>query len=985
MKKLRYVFPETKNFREQRPDICWWQMYGWIEGYGVLFDPVLQSIIAVIPEWENGYAGNFRAGDFIITSCAQASEKFKDIAHPGLYIRPRNGIEIREFSRKSEKEKISTPLGDYYYPFGFIFDRYQNASTSWKIGGSPAIKKSNESLAVCFELFAMFGHFRHEIPERCFTDCADIVARLFEELGFKRRPDRLEQWQSDTRVDFQAYGLNRLFVQWFLEINGAAKEMVREADDFYSKAVSAWGAGDPRKVAEFLGEAFGGLAKLRKSFSQMDVLFLECPHLGILFADKGFFELEWPEQSKRMIFSYFNQIEKHAYKVSLEAGASCWKNLAARYPELGVKLKELWEKGALELTNGTFSLPYALLSPLAFQYWQFKKGHDAFKKVFGKAPETYQCQENSLTPQMPELLKHFGYKKAFHVTQNHGEAPPEKSEFIKWVSPAGHGLAAMSAQNPLLTRKGNNYFLDLPLIHHEYGRENRSLNYINFQDLGYVPFRLQMIRAHKYAPVWGRFALAGAAFGKITEKTLEPKSYPADAYKISANIFYSDETNINALSHYERFYALVGLRRQLLLAAQAAGKISELYEPINESIENLCLLEAHDCGVVQGQRRGEFHSTNTMETPPYSRETLSRKISEIAAEITSNFDKNVQKISGEGAGELYNAAEVALGFARVKYPALFSGKGTVCHGNAVYAAGPFGAFSAARPTVAGELTNAGNCNWEVRAEGSTVAIGYKSNKILFAPVDRKRGRFELFKSELKKDGVLNFAQFFWISQNPHLQLVLTSVVFADGCDYVEIDVQYSPRNDFDVVSKWDDYLALEFSAGAGLKNVFRFNPNVSSLTSENRVASPYCLVVETAAGNAASFMNEGAVLYELDRENGKINWVFHVACETVRERRMALAFGKKDPFRLSRAWGQGVLPLNALNNQFLTEQNWDGLSVEDLIEPDTVLVSNLKDTDVECPLINIVSAENMAGEKVLNNSKIKLKPFELALIKLVRW
>ena len=36
-----------------------------------------------------------------------------------------------------------------------------------------------------------------------------------------------------------------------------------------------------------------------------------------LFKDKGFFELEWPEYSRKMIFSYFEQIEKHGYKVNI--------------------------------------------------------------------------------------------------------------------------------------------------------------------------------------------------------------------------------------------------------------------------------------------------------------------------------------------------------------------------------------------------------------------------------------------------------------------------------------------------------------------------------------------------------------------------------------------------------------------------------------------------------------------------------------------
>jgi hypothetical protein len=960
-------------------------MYGWMEGYGVLFDPVIQSLTGGVPEWENGWNGMFSDGDFIISSCAQASGDFKDISLPGLYVRPCAGIEIQESSRRSEKERISTPLGDFYYPFGYEFDRYEAGLSRWKMGSSPAVVKTSGSLALSFELFAMFGKFRSEIPERCFIDCADVLAELLNELGFKGKGlGRLDGWRSDLRMDFQAYGLNRLLIQWFLELNNASRDLVGEADKSYLKAVDAWLSGEEGRVSEFLGKAFAGLTELRKRFSGMDILFLEYPHLGILFEDMGFFELEWPEYSKDMLLSLLGQVEKHGYKVGIEAGASCWKNLTDRYPEIVGKIKEVCAKGAAELTNGTFSLPYALMSPLSLQYWQFRKGDETFKKIFGMSPETYQCQENSLTPQMPELLRHFGYKRALHITQNHGEAPPEKTDFIKWVSPAGHGLPAMVALNPVLTRKGNNYFFDLPLVHHEYGRKSKSLNYVNFQDLGYVPFRLQMIRAHKYASVWGRFALASEAFENMIESKLESKTYPADAYKFSGKFFYPNETNVNSLSHYECLYAKVALRRQLLIAAHATGRLNELYEAINSSIEKICLLEAHDCCYVQGQRRGEFHSHNTMLNPPYSRETLVRKVTKIASEISSSLESHLGEISGDAACVLFNAAEVPLCFARIRYPELFSGKGLIRHGNAVYAAGTFKAFAAVTPDMVDELKDANlpfdNGVWKIAADASRINIGYKGERMSFAPVDKKHGRFELISSGLKKAGSLNFVEFLWVLKEPLLQSLMTTLVFSDDGDYCEISVKYSPRSDFDAVTKWNDCLALEFDAGSELKDVFRFNPNVRAVTCEDKIASPYYLSVASSAGHVASFMNEGAPLYELDRVGGKVSWVFHAACETVHERRMALVFGKDDAFLLSRAWGQGLIPTGAVKEDFPAGTEWEGISVEDFTSPDTMLVSNLHSCDHEFIFANAACAKNMCGESVLNDSRIRLKPFEMAQI-----
>lgn len=983
MKRIRYVFPKTINFREVRPVICWEHMYGWMEGYSVLFDPVVASLTQVIPEWENGWAGEAQAGDFVVTSCAQASDEVKGRACPGLYVRPSSEVKTLDCVRLSEKERLSTPIGEFFYPFRLHYDRYAKGDGSWRLGGRPAVIRNGDSASLCFELFAMFGWFRSEMPEQCFTACADVVAVLLKELGLPGGRKEPSGWQSDLRIDFHAYGLNRLLIQWLLDMEGVPRTRVIEADTCYSEALAAWRGGERHKVANLLQKAFEKLAEIRVSISPTDFLFLEYPHLGILFEDKGFFELEWPEESKNMFLSYFDQIERHAYKISLEAGASCWRNLADRYPNLGAKLKTLWETGAVELTNGTFSLPYALMSPLSLQYWQFRKGRETFEKTFGRVPRTYQCQENSLTPQMPELLRHFGYDKAFHVTQNHGEAPAEKADFIKWTSPSGHSLPALTVQNPILARKGANYYLDLPLVRCEYGRRPGTLNYINLQDLGYVPFRCQMIRAHKYAPVWGRYALADEAFQNIPAENVERKSYTADAYRFSEKFFYPNETNVNSLSHYERIYELVGLRRQILLASLSAGRLSELRPPLDEVIEELCLLEAHDCCYVQGQRRGEFHSGNTFDTPPYSRETLTQKLAEIIVDVSARLAESAAAAAPGGASKLYNAAEAPLHFARVRFPKLFTGGGIVQHRNFSYAAGSFDAFTAADPTAVGMLSNcaADECgDWKVCSKASGVEIIHGGRRISFRPVDRKQGYFMPLKSECRKAGPLRFATFTWSLDSSSIQLLETTLVFTDYSGHAEILVRYTPRADFAAASKWDDYLALEFDVGEPLKKVFRFNPNFRSPTAEDRVASPCYLAVEGGDGKTLSLLNEGTPLYELDRGGGKVKWVFHVACETVHERRMALAFGGGDSFHLSRAWAQGVLPLKKVENEFLGEHAWDGISVEDVVGPNTLLVSNLRDSVNESELGQGASFRPLVYGKPEDSSTLSLKPFELGLI-----
>ena len=543
----------------------------------------------------------------------------------------------------------------------------------------------------------------------------------------------------------------------------------------------------------------------------------------------------------------------------------------------------------------------------------------------------------------------------------------------------------MTAPNPALGRKGNNYFLDLPFVHNEYGVKNKRLNYVNFQDLSYAPFRIHMILAHKYAPVWGRFALPEEAFKGVSKYALEAKSYYADAYKFSEKFFYPNETNVNALSHYERIYSLTGLRRQLLLAAYATGKLSELFNEINEVIEKLCLMEAHDCCYVQGQRKGEY-AAQLVENPPYSRETLAQRITEIASSVSYTLNKVNEKIAGENSTSLYNAAETTLSFASLKSSVKFDGKCAVQYDGKTFAVGPFKAFSSSEPTDAPEMKDAvlpfDNGIWKIGIESSKIALNYKGQKLTFSPVDKRNGQFKLFKSELKRSGTLNFAKFTWMIENPDVQTVLTTIVFSDEGDYAEINVKYSPRNSFDTADKWSDYLALEFDTVSSIDKAFRFNPNVRSLTAENRVASPYYLAIESSDNTSASFMNEGASLYELNRKDGKVNWLFHVACETHHERRMGIALGKTDAFQLSRAWGQGLLNIKSEISPLLEDVDWQDVSVEDFVTPDTLLISNLSDRTSELKINKNLfsSAENMLGESITDSNHLKLKPMELALV-----
>jgi hypothetical protein len=967
-------------------------MYGWIDGYGILFDPVVQQQIKSIPEWANGWGGVNTDVDFIVTSCTQASSEIPEFMIPGIYIRPSR---LNAEKRLSEKELIQTPIGDYYYPCRLPFDKYKNGIENWQMAGSYSVAENAGKLHVAFELFSMIWSWNGDWPERRLIEGADIFTSLLFELNPRESnnySDYSKEFQS-LRVDFQSYGINRFFIQWFLEYCGEDKNTVTNADYHYLQALELFNSRKFDAVRKSLKNAFSELSKIRKLHSNLEMYFLDYPHLGILLEDKGFFELEWPQYTRETMLSYFDNIEKHGYKVSLEAGASCWNQLIKRFPELGSKLRELWNSGKIDLTNGTYSLPYALVSPLILQYWQFKLGKETFEKVFKKSPVTYQCQENSLTPQLPELLLHFGYKQALHITQNHGEAPAEDVDFIQWQSPAGLSIPSMTVKDVTLSRKAVNYFLDLPLIHYEYADDNQAINYINFQDIGYIPFRIQMIRAHKYADVWGRYALTEERFeAGFVPKEAPEKTYTADSYKISAGAFYPNETNVNALSHYENIFQKNARLRQFELTEYYYSKNQKIAENILNPVSRLCLLEAHDMAYVQGKRRGEFYASLTVNPPPYSREELTEEVGEINKKLECDLNKLTSEASLLNNGKLlFNASESFLSFAKVINPEKYTGDGLLEYDGKYYACGLFAPFDNFTPNNSvleewKEISTIGHDTTAIRITPDNTgrfAITYKNTTLHCIPVSCREAAFTLLSVKAYTSGSLYLTKCLYQLNGKQLQSVMLDIIYSEDSDYIEFNLKYAPSNDFDVVDRWSDYLALEFDFESAAKNIWRFNPNVRSITNEDRIVSPYSLGVEMVNGNKISLLNEGSFHYDINRSKGKIRWLFHVASETVHKRKMALAFDTTDAFLLSRAWSQGVIPVNDLEGYSLMKNkelpffkiDLQDISIEGFVEKNTLLISNLRDRIISSPFPNGTVLKNMLGKKI--NS---LNQFELALL-----
>ena len=1000
MCSVLFVCPHIADAAETPPRPISWHIYGAIDGYGVLFDPVVQEVIRTVPEWTREVQDEDARDSFLITPCADSSEPFADLDRPGLYVRPPRGSFILERDVVSEKEPLLTPTGEIFYPTGYpwnlLHDRYSGAHGSWMLGEFPVVVRKGNAVAVGIDLFNMLVNLNSDWPEKRLLLGAEWVRDLLLLAGvFDAAPARVVGVE-DMRLDFQAYGVNRLQIQRLLLFCGASRDLVSDADRHYREAVTAWLTNDEAQAREKLGAAFSALTTVRCQHSRLDALLYEAPHIGLLLRDKGFFELEWPAHSRRTLLSYIGQIEKHGYRVSVEGGAGCWRNLVKRFPRLGEAILEQWQAGKLDLTNGTYSLPFALLSPLTLQYWQFRVGRETFREAFGRCPDYYQAQENSLGLQTPELLRHFGYAGAVHVSQNRGTAPGEDTSFIRWQSPAGHEIQALTGWERGLTRKGVHFYLDMPVVFSDYRDRSDPMVYVNFQDLGYVFLRVQMIRAHKYAPIWGRYTTARDCFESAAKTASAPaRRYTADDYQLSKNVFYWDLTNINELSQLERTHCGAGLLRQTQLATYAAGTYEELRPRIEETLPALCLQEAHDAILVQGGRIGEFRGkAATMDVPPYERYTLSQEILRLNDGAVCEL-ADVQSLGlGRAATALFNASGSKLLFARVRAPERYNGDGLVRCGQHTYAVGPFAPFAAVpAATTCGEWTDVTlpfeSAQWRVDTDDEgRLQLAYGDHRIGAVPIDSRLGEFRLQRVRANVSGPLFHAELVYELTLEGVQTVLVDVLCHREAPLAELAVRYAAGRDFDRKDRWGDCLALELAHPGPLRAVWRFNPNVRAETVEDRIASPNYLAVSTESGQPASFLNEGACLYEADREKGRVRWLFHVADETQLHRRMAVVLGRAEALELSRAWSMGVVPAPpACRSLPKLREGWESVSAETLVDGDTLLISNLRDDTVSLTFEDAakLALRDVAGKSLVcsreeDKMTCSMGPFELGFL-----
>lgn len=331
-----------------------------------------------------------------------------------------------------------------------------------------------------------------------------FVDSLRHTLGLGKSPGL--DWR--LRRDFHAYGWARLMILDLARMMGQTVDL--SLADRIVWAASRNLLQNPGEVAAAracLKGAFSELAGLREKLAHLEQRVLDGVHGGILFENIGFAEYDYPTMVNEWFEVFGRYIDEYDYRLNVDIGASTHEMMAERHPRFYSVLSNWWQSGKLEFVNGTYGQPYMPYFSWESAARQVELGQAAMRDSLGQAVQTYVSQEFGFTPQLPGILKGYGYTGVSHRTQNWGSTPVEAEPAIWWQGVDGARLAALPAQISRSEHDPWGFFLHLPIFAYQACQAgDDSAAYVNTLDIfAQPPCRDEAIRCAFYAPVFGTF------------------------------------------------------------------------------------------------------------------------------------------------------------------------------------------------------------------------------------------------------------------------------------------------------------------------------------------------------------------------------------------------------------------------------------------------------------------------------------------------
>jgi len=325
----------------------------------------------------------------------------------------------------------------------------------------------------------------------------------------------------------------------------------------------------------------------------------------MLLDDYGYCELEFPEYCVSWMKYIFQLVRESGVPLSLEASPSSLEELARRgYDNFIEEIRELAEKGLLEIVNGTYSLPYLTLIGYESNIMQFAEGLKIFKKLLGTAPKVYLATEFALHPQLPQILAKLGYELAVARARLNGTPPQVDEEAVLWNAPDGSSITAIPQYEsvPIGESYSGRFYLQLPSMISKAAKSKLSLViFENYEDAIYPVAKFE-----SFAKAWkeGILPIEMGTFQRILGK-LKPsqrmfrpswEEYRMYLLKTPSDLLLEGKLAEHALLAAEAIQAFASL---LGISIDAVDSLNHLWRQLMRA-------QHHDAYVVPYCKQGDY-------------------------------------------------------------------------------------------------------------------------------------------------------------------------------------------------------------------------------------------------------------------------------------------------------------------------------------------------------------------------------------------
>ncbi len=133
------------------------------------------------------------------------------------------------------------------------------------------------------------------------------------------------------------------------------------------------------------------------------------------------------------------------FRVTLDLDGWTYEDMAVRAPEAIRQMREALRLGRLEVVNGTYGQPLALSVSGESFIRQLFYGLEAIRQVLGAEVTVFYSQEPAYFPQLPQILRGFGFRGVILRTQwaAFGTDPACDAAVVRWRGPDGSTIPAV--------------------------------------------------------------------------------------------------------------------------------------------------------------------------------------------------------------------------------------------------------------------------------------------------------------------------------------------------------------------------------------------------------------------------------------------------------------------------------------------------------------------------------------------------------------